>query len=285
VPELPEVESVRRQLAPALTGRRIVGAWWDAHPHARQSRVADAIGGTITAVNRRGKYLLCPLRFTGALKRELILHLGMSGALRVTGSHDDTSEQDPYDRAWLALDNHSTLRFRDPRRFGRISVVDAGDYAAASPTLAALGPEPLGTFDVAAFCAQVATMGTSIKAALLQQRIVAGVGNIYADEALWRARIHPLTRAISPQRARVLIDELRAVLSAAIEREGTTFRNYQMLNGQSGRYAAYLQVYGKHGQPCMRCGTRLERLTVAQRGTTFCPQCQPHPMSDTVTPT
>ncbi len=284
VPELPEVESVRRQLAPALAQRRVTQAWWDGHPHARQSDVADAIGGRVVAVNRRGKFLLCPLQFAEQPDRELILHLGMSGALRIAGPYNDPTQRDPYDRAWLAFDDGTTLRFRDPRRFGRISVVEPGAYATASPTLASLGPEPLDTIDIDAFCTRVAALRTSIKAALLNQRLVAGVGNIYADEALWRAQIHPLERTIAPDRARRLLDAIRAVLRAAIEREGTTFRDYQLVNGQSGRYVTFLEVYGKHGQPCVRCGTMLERLTVAQRGTTVCPRCQPHPMPDDVTP-
>ncbi|MFP4312054.1 MAG: zinc finger domain-containing protein, partial [Nitriliruptoraceae bacterium] len=175
----------------------------------------------------------------------------------------------------LTLDDGSILRFRDPRRFGRLSVVTAGRYAGVVPTLAVLGPEPLSAaFRVDAFAAALAATRAPVKARLLDQRLVAGVGNIYADEALWRARIHPRSRRVGPQRAAVLHAAIVAVLRAAVEREGTTFRDYEMVNGRSGRYASELDVYGKHGQPCRRCGSILRRDVVAQRGTTYCPRCQ-----------
>jgi formamidopyrimidine-DNA glycosylase len=277
VPELPEVESVRRQLVPVLTGRRIEHVWWDASPHARFHAVADLAGRRIERVDRRGKFLLCPLE-GGPGPRELVLHLGMTGSLRWDPTAARPGDPDAglrHVRARLHLDDGSVLRFRDPRRFGRLSVVAPGDYAEVVPTLAVLGPEPLSpAFGVAAFATALRATRAPVKARLLDQRLVAGIGNIYADEALWRARIHPASRRVGPERAARLHAAIVEVLAAAVEREGTTFRDYEMVNGQSGRYATQLAVYGKQGLPCRRCGTILRRSVVAQRGTTSCPRCQ-----------
>jgi formamidopyrimidine-DNA glycosylase len=270
VPELPEVESVRRQLDPRLAGRTVVAAWWDPHPEQRFSDVDRVVGCRIEAVTRRGKYLLCPLwspAASGAADRELVLHLGMTGSFRF--DHDDA-----YTRARFDLDDGHVLVFRDPRRFGRVSVVDAGDHTAI-PTLAALGPEPLSdAFDVERFAEALRASRAPVKALLLAQRVVAGVGNIYADEALWRARIHPASRRVGRARAHDLHTAIRDVLRESIEREGTTFRDYQMVNGESGRNAAFLDAYGQAGRPCPRCGTAMRRTVIAQRGTTYCPGCQ-----------
>ena len=281
MPELPEVESVRKQLEPALVTRTIIDVWWDRHPHARFHDVDRASGSSVTAVRRRGKFLIIAL--VGPTDPwEMLLHLGMSGALRITPSGDrrdvDTTDQpdhNPHDRAWFALDNGRVLRFRDPRRFGRVSIVSPGAYRQVAPTLATLGPEPLtDDFNVHTFASALQRTRAPIKAILLGQRIVAGLGNIYVDEALWRASIHPASRRVGPTRAARLHTTIRDVLSEAIAREGTTFRDYQMLNGQSGRFATQLAVYGKSGLPCQRCGAVLQRTIIAQRGTTFCPKCQ-----------
>ena len=277
VPELPEVESVRRQLAPELTGRRIVRAWRDPHPEQRFSHVELAEGRTVLAVGRRGKYLVCPLDDD----LELVMHLGMTGSFRFVPSGAPDRPSEPlhedlaaYGRARLELDDGRELVFRDPRRFGRVSVVEAGDYAAI-PTLRQLGPEPLSdAFDGDAFADALARTDATVKAALLGQRLVAGVGNIYADEALWRAGIHPASRRVGRTRALRLRDAIRDVLADAVEREGTTFRDYQMVNGESGRNADFLDAYGQEGRPCRRCGTALRRTVIAQRGTTYCPRCQ-----------
>jgi formamidopyrimidine-DNA glycosylase len=278
VPELPEVESVRRQLAPELVGRQVLAAWSDPWPGTRLSDVDRAVGHHICAVERRGKFLLLPLSAGAATPLELVLHLGMSGSLRVVASPSPGQDPDggiSHVRVRLHLDDRRTLLFRDPRRFGRASVVPAGDYAGRIPTLATLGPEPLSdAFDPVRFAAALATTRAPVKARLLDQRLVAGVGNIYADEALWRARIHPASRRVGRVRAFALHAAIRAVLAAAIEREGTTFRDYQMVNGASGRYAAELTAYGQAGRPCGRCRTPLRRTVIAQRGTTYCPRCQ-----------
>ena len=268
MPELPEVESVLRQLRPRLRGRRIVRV--TATPQARFDRLDDAAGHRIGDLRRRGKYLLATLEAPPD-PRELVLHLGMTGALRLRG--DDGWEPDAYVRATFELDE-GVLDFRDVRRFGRLSVVTEGDYRGIG-TLETLGPEPLSSgFTPEAFHEALARSRQPIKVQLLGQRVVAGVGNIYADEALWLSRIDPRARRLGVERSHRLWASLRHVLAEAVEREGTTFRDYQMVNGQSGRNAEYLSAYGQHGTPCRRCRTTLRRIVVGGRGSTYCPGCQ-----------
>lgn len=269
MPELPEVESVRRQVLSHLRGRTITAVVRDPYPSARIYGLNDAVDLTIDTVSRRGKYLLLPLRdpVTNQCKRELIMHLGMTGVL----GFDPTKN---HVRVIFTLDNHAELTFCDPRRFGRVCVIAAGDYRSI-PTLHALGPEPLDEyFTPALFAASLRACNAPVKAALLNQRVVAGVGNIYADEALWAANIHPAARRVGTSRATRLHGELIRILTCAVEREGTTFRNYQLVNGASGRFASSLNVYGKHGASCPRCATPFRKTVIAQRGTTFCPVCQ-----------
>lgn len=265
MPELPEVESVRRQLRPRLVGRRVQGV--ASTPQARMGPLEAAVGRRIREVGRRGKYLLVDLDGT----HELVVNLGMTGSLRLRGQ--DGWQPDAYVRATLTLDD-AELDFRDVRRFGRLGVVAAGDHASI-PMLAQLGPEPLSDdFDVAGFAGELARTRMAVKPFLLSQRAVAGVGNIYADEALWAARINPKARRVGRDRAARLHGAIRRVLADAIEREGTTFRDYQMVNGQSGGFAGCLAVYGRGGRPCPRCGHELRKAVVGQRGTTYCPRCQ-----------
>jgi formamidopyrimidine-DNA glycosylase len=267
MPELPEVESVRRQLDPQLTGRRIEDVWYDPIPSIpRQFHQVDLLPGRkIHSVGRRGKFLIAPLD----AGLELVLHLGMTGAFRF-------DVDDAHVRARLYLDDGRTLMFRDVRRFGRMAVVEAGVYDAI-PTLAMLGPEPLGDeFEPEVFAWELARTRAPIKPFLLTQRAVAGVGNIYADESLWLARIHPASRRVGRSRAFLLRDAIREVLVAAIEREGTTFRDYRMVDGEAGRNASFLIAYGQAGRPCPRCGTPLRKIVLAGRGTTYCPRCQRH---------
>jgi formamidopyrimidine-DNA glycosylase len=273
MPELPEVESVRRQLQPRLAGRAIRAV--RAAPQRRFLDVGAAAGGRIVGVGRRGKYLVVPLERPGRGPVDLVMHLGMTGSFRFRGDLWDQRpwQGDAYVRATFELDD-GTLDFRDVRRFGRLAIVPAGAYGAI-PTLAVLGPEPLGPdFTPASLQAGLAATRAPVKPFLLSQRPVAGVGNIYADEALWRARIHPRSRAVGPVRARRLWGAIRDVLAEAIEREGTTFRDYQMVNGESGRNAPFLAVYGRSGLPCQRCGALLRRTVIGGRGTTFCGRCQ-----------
>ena len=266
MPELPEVESVRRQLDPALAGRTVVEVWAGPIPSIpRQFAGLDRLAGrTIARVSRRGKFLIAPLDHD----LELIMHLGMTGQLGFD------RREDPYVRARLQLDDARTLTFRDVRRFGRMAVVDAGDYEAI-PTLALLGPEPLSDeFDVHAFAAALARTKAPVKPFLMSQRAVAGVGNIYADEALWLARIHPASRRVGRERAARLHRAVREVLASAVEREGTTFRDYLKVDGEPGRNASFLIAYGRVGMPCPRCATPLKKIVLGGRGTTFCPRCQ-----------
>ena len=240
-------------------------AWWDPIPAMpRQFHdVGLVIGRKVHSVGRRGKFLIAPLDHG----LELILHLGMTGAFRF--DHDD-----PWVRARLWLDDGRVLAFTDPRRFGRMAVVEAGDYSSL-PTLSTLGPEPLSDdFDVATFVADLARTTAPVKPYLLSQRPVAGVGNIYADEALWMARIHPASRRVGPRRAALLHEAIRDVLASSIEREGTTFRDFQMVTGESGRNASFLIAYGQAGRPCPRCATPLKKVVLGGRGTTYCPRCQ-----------
>ena len=278
MPELPEVESVRRQLAPRIVGRTVLDTERDPYPARRLGDIRRAVGGTVTGVGRRGKFLLLPLAGAEpAHPSELVIHLGMSGILRILDADDPEGLIAPtaHVRVRFTLDDGSVLVMRDARRFGRVTVVGPGDHAAAAPALASLGPEPLSdAFDVDGFARGLATSRASVKARLLDQRLVAGVGNIYADESLWRARIHPDARRVGRERAARLHTAVREVLAAAVEREGTSFRDYRLVNGQSGRYLTELDVYGRAGQPCRRCGTTLRASVVAQRGTTHCPRCQ-----------
>ena len=265
MPELPEVESVRRQLDPELSGRSVTDVWVDPIPTVPREfhDVERALGRRIKSVGRRGKFLIAPL--DGDL--ELIMHLGMTGAFRF-------DFDDPYVRATLMLDDGRTLAFKDVRRFGRMAVVDAGIYDAI-PTLAMLGPEPLSDeFDPEVFAWELRRTTSPVKPFLLSQRPVAGVGNIYADEALWQARIHPASRKVGRARALELHAAIRRILEDAISREGTTFRDYQMVNGASGRNASYLVAYGQQGKPCPRCTTPMRKIVLGGRGTTYCPRCQ-----------
>ena len=278
MPELPEVESVRRQLVPLITGRTIAAAERDPYPARRIGEIDRAVGGTIGEVQRRGKFLLLPLAGAGpAHPSELVIHLGMSGILRVLPADDAEGlvASATHVRVRLLLDDGRALVLRDARRFGRVTVVDPGDHASAAPALATLGPEPLSDdFTVDGLVRGLAASRASVKSRLLDQRLLAGVGNIYADESLWRAGIHPDARRVGRIRAERLHAAVRDVLAAAVEREGTSFRDYRLVNGQSGRYLTELDVYGRAGLPCRRCGTTLRGTVIAQRGTTFCPSCQ-----------
>ncbi|MEA2509635.1 MAG: formamidopyrimidine-DNA glycosylase [Actinomycetota bacterium] len=265
MPELPEVESVRRQLHPQLAGRTVREVWSDPLPSVpREFHDLERLTGRrIGSVGRRGKFLIAPLD----ADLELVMHLGMTGAFRF-------DLDDPYVRARAWLDDGRALAFRDPRRFGRMAVVTAGDYSSL-PTLRLLGPEPLSEdFDQAAFARFLSRTRAPIKPVLLSQRAVAGVGNIYADEALWVAKINPLSRRVGPHRARLLHAAIREVLVAAIEREGTTFRDFQMVDGTAGRNGSFLIAYGQVGRPCPRCSTPLRKIVLGGRGTTYCPRCQ-----------
>jgi len=270
VPELPEVETIRAQLAPRLEGRTLTRVEiLDprlTRPYDLFEVAEELEGDTVVAVERRGKYLL--LRLESGLG--LLVHLRMTGSFGfVPVSHE---------RAVLELDDGSRLVYRDVRRFGTWLVLEDAELA---PYLATKnGPEPLGSrFSARWLATQLARRKAPLKAVLLDQRVVAGLGNIYADEALWRARLNPLRAAndlVTEEVAR-LTRAIRAALRAGIDRQGSTLRDYAAPDGASGSMQEEFRVYGRDGEPCRRCGTTISKTRVGGRGTWFCPRCQPLP--------
>jgi formamidopyrimidine-DNA glycosylase len=195
----------------------------------------------------------------------------MTGHLHPRSPGADPS---PYNRAWWTLDDGTVLDFDDTRRFGRIAVVPAGDHRTL-PTLHHLGPEPFDdAFTELGLWTALRASTARVKTQLLGQRVVAGVGNIYADEALWDAGIEPGLRRITKPQAARLHGALRRALAAGIEHGGTTFRDYRAVDGEPGRNQDRLACYGRAGQPCLRCGTELRRRVIDGRSTTWCPACQ-----------
>jgi formamidopyrimidine-DNA glycosylase len=274
VPELPEVETVRTTLEPALVGRQFERVEI-ADPRVTRPVDPDEIarelqGEVVDAVERRGKYLV--FRFRSG--RVLLIHLRMTGSLRHT--RDGTLEDDPYRRAVVSLDDGSDITYRDVRRFGTWLLLEPEEEA--QYLLRRLGEEPLGDrFTTAVLAARLRGRRAPIKAALLDQRAAAGLGNIYADEALWRARIHPLRPAgsLEAHELRRLHRSIRDALRAGIARQGTTLRDYRTPNGEVGSMQDELRVYGREGEPCPRCGTAITKTRAGGRGTWFCPRCQP----------
>ncbi len=194
----------------------------------------------------------------------------MTGGLSVPPRLPD----DSHVRAWWSLDTGGFLVFRDVRRLGRVAVVEAGDHAGL-PTLHHLGPEPFDpALDGRRFHALLAASRRRVKTSLLSQRPIAGVGNIYADESLWRARINPSARRVGPGRAADLLAAIRDVLTEALDNGGTTLRDYRTPDGAAGRNRPRLTCYGRSGQPCTACGTMLVSKQLDQRTTTWCPSCQ-----------
>jgi formamidopyrimidine-DNA glycosylase len=271
MPELPEVEYVARQLRGELVGRRIerVEVSWPriVAGMAPEELAARVAGRMVTGIGRRGKYLLIALE--GG--ETLIVHRRMSGNLTLA----PLDAADPYVRAAFALDDGRRLLYSDPRKFGRITLAADADLPRV---FAALGPEPLDdeAFTAAALAARLAGTKRPIKAALLDQGIVAGLGNIYADEALFRARIHPLRPAdsLTPSELAALREAIQAVLLVGIAHGGTTFGRHRDVYNEAGTNLEHLLAYRKTGQPCPRCGTPIARIVVAQRGTHYCPHCQ-----------
>ena len=267
MPELPEVETVRSSLEPLLTGRTF------AQVEIRDGRLtrpldpvvvaAELQGERVSAVERRGKYLL--LRLESG--RTLVVHLRMTGSFR--------GEETPHTRAVITLDDDTRIVYRDVRRFGTWLLLEPGvldEYLAAK-----LGAEPLGRgFGPRALAAALEGRRAPIKAALLDQRTVAGLGNIYVDEALWRARVHPLrpARELDADEVRAVHRGIRAALRMGIARQGATLRDYAQPDGRRGGMQHEFKVYGRGGEPCDRCGTPIEKTRAGGRGTWFCPSCQ-----------
>ena len=273
MPELPEVETVRARLKPLLAERRLEHV--DildprlTQPLEPAAVAAELEGERIAAVTRRGKYLV--VRFESG--RVLLIHLRMTGSLQhaPAGKLGD----DPYRRAVVKLDDGSDVAYRDVRRFGTWLLLEPDELAPYVD--ARLGGEPLSaSFTANALAARLAGRRAPTKAALLDQRTVAGLGNIYVDEALWYARVHPLTpaRALDADDVRALHRGIRRSLKAGIERQGATLRDYRTPDGRAGRMQHEFKVYGRAGEPCERCGTPIDKIRVGGRGTWYCPACQ-----------
>lgn len=299
MPELPEVETVRRSLSPRLIGSTIeelqvrsadVIGWPELEGFRRQ-----LVGNRFVAAGRRGKYLLLQLSH-----HVLVVHLRMTGRLVLV---DEDTPEFPHTHVIMNLDGRRQLRFSDVRRFGRLYLypteslpvgllrdsgltvpVTGGVHHAANSRplgttgLFQLGPEPLGPeFSADYLAGRLTGRRAPIKAILLDQRIVAGLGNIYVDEALFRARIHPATPAgnLSEEQVEALCVAVKDVLKAAIAAGGTTFSDYRDGRGATGKFQEQLRVFARGGAPCHRCGTAVVKTRLAGRGTHFCPQCQP----------
>jgi formamidopyrimidine-DNA glycosylase len=274
VPELPEVETVRRRLEPLLVGRRFERvSILDprlVRPFEPEPVAAELAGERVAAVDRRGKYLI--FRFESG--RVLLIHLRMTGSLR----HARGGElgDDPHRRAVVTLDDGSDVAYRDVRRFGTWLLLEPGEDVAYLGER--LGGEPLdAAFTPAALGRRLRGRRAPLKAALLDQRSLAGMGNIYVDEALWRSRLHPLRVAgsLDANETRRLHRAVRAALEAGIARQGASLRDYATPDGGRGRMQLEFTVYGREGEACDRCGTPIGKTRVAGRGTWYCPSCQP----------
>jgi len=273
MPELPEVETVRRSLARRIVGRAVTGCI------VRETRFRTPIDRAalqvalrdrrVVGVERRSKYLLIAL----AGEDVLVLHLGMSGRLDLVRRGTSLL---PHTHVQLELDGGDELRFSDPRRFGMLFVTSRASLP-AHPRFADLGIEPFDrgfTADYLLGCAR--TSRRPVKNFLMDARVVVGVGNIYASEALHRARVRPSTsvRRLSPQRMRSVHAAVRAVLAAAVRAGGTTLQDFRDTDGHAGRFRVRLRVYDRDGEACRRCGRTIRRIVQAGRSTFYCPGCQ-----------
>ncbi len=288
MPELPEVETVRRGLASLLPGKKILSVESNhekSFPNAKNDVDAFLIGAKISAVRRRAKVLLIDLDS----EYTLLIHLKMTGqlvfrsndhALQFGAGHPSDSLvgrlPDKSTRVTLDLED-SRLFFNDQRKFGWMRLVPSIEVPNID-FMKKLGPEPLADdFTPKDFVLRLRTkQGSIIKAALLDQTVIAGVGNIYADESLFAAKIHPSTRVrdVSDQKLSMLFKELKKILLLSIEKGGSTDKNYVDAEGKRGSYLIFAKVFRKNGQPCPTCGTILEKIRVAGRGTHICPHCQ-----------
>jgi formamidopyrimidine-DNA glycosylase len=279
VPELPEVETVRQGLAKWVAGRTIAAAEVH-HPRAIRRHLpgdmhfaAVLAGRTILDVSRRGKYLWMPLDSGDAI----LGHLGMSGQLLMQPA--DAPDETHLRVRITFTDGGPELRFVDQRTFGGLSVSEGG--AELPPEIAHIARDPMDPlFDDEAFVAALRRKHTEVKRALLDQTLISGVGNIYADEALWRARLHGAraTDALTRPAVRRLLGHVRDVLSEAIGAGGTSFDAlYVNVNGQSGYFDRRLNAYGREGEPCRRCGAPIRREQFMNRSSFSCPRCQPRP--------
>jgi formamidopyrimidine-DNA glycosylase len=278
MPELPEVETVRRGLLPVMQGDRIARAEvnrpdlrWPLPPGMAERLT----GATVTALRRRSKYLLADL----SSGETLLWHLGMSGRVLVSGAvtgafHHDHPAPQRHDHVVLHMGRGARITFNDARRFGAMDLFPTGG---THPLLAGLGPEPLGNgFSESHLAARLRGRLTPVKAALLDQTVVAGLGNIYAAEALFRAGISPrrLAGNLGPRRIARLVPAIRDTLTEAIAAGGSSLRDHRQTNGELGYFQHAFRVYGREGAPCPACGTSVARIVQSGRSSFFCPRCQ-----------
>ena len=272
MPEMPEVETVRRTLLPLIKGKTIkeVTVWYpkiitgDAKEFKQQ-----LVGKKITTIDRYAKYLL--IRLSGNLT--VVSHLRMEGKYRLVKIN---TKKDKHDHVQIVFSDNSALRYNDVRKFGRMQLIKTGTEKEKTG-ISKLGAEPnSATFTVSYLQNGLARKKKNIKNTLLDQSVVAGLGNIYVDEVLWETKIHPLSQAntIPAERVAQLHDNINSLIELAIAERGTTIHTYLDANGKTGGFQKMLQVYGHKGEPCVRCGTPLEKIKVNGRGTTFCPKCQ-----------
>ena len=275
MPELPEVETVLQGLQKRASGRRI-SAVEVRHPSviigSPEQFAAELEGRTIVSVRRKGKVLTLELEAENAPPRYLLVRLGMTGQFTVSSRATPFS---PHTHVLLALGESEELRFRDVRRFGRLRSCTLEEAQAA---LDRLGPDAQEVTEEQFLAALRARCG-AIKSWLMNQQLLAGLGNIYADESLFVAGIHPLAQPgrVSAPEARRLFRAVRKVLDHAVKLQGTSFRDYIDIEGRPGNYAPRLRVYQRTGRPCYRCGRPIQRIVIAGRSSHFCPRCQPRP--------
>ena len=278
MPELPEVETIVRGLRPTLRGRAITAVWGSGFA-LRLARAVDlrglrrvSVGRVVTDVRRRGKYIALATAAAGRGAADgsgICIHLGMTGRLRVQPA---SAARAPHTHVVFTLDHGDELRFVDARRFGWVA---PGAPLGALPVLAALGPDPLSELDADGLARALDRVRAPIKAFLLDQTRVAGLGNIYVCEALFGAGIHPTTPAgRARRRAAALFAAIRATLEGGIARRGTTLRDYVDADGFAGDNASALRVYGRAGEACLTCGTAIRRRVDSARSTFYCPSCQ-----------
>lgn len=286
MPELPEVETIRIGLSKLLPSLVIADVWHDwqkSFPNAPADVARFMVNAKITAVRRRAKVLIIEL----SSNYSLVIHLKMTGQLVYRGrvgfgaGHPSGSLigqlPDKSTRVVIEFRDGSKLFFNDQRKFGWMRLLPSPEVPEID-FMKKVGPEPLeDDFTAADFIKRLLSRRNSpIKAVLLDQTVIAGVGNIYADEALWAARIHPLAAVKNISRVKLvaLYKELREVLALSIKKGGSTDRNYVDASGQKGSYLSFAQVFRRQGQPCPRCGTKIEKIRAASRGTHLCPRCQ-----------
>ncbi len=271
MPELPEVETTRRGVEPHVAGkavREVIVRHRGLRLPVSES-LDSIVGDRFTTVRRRAKYLIFDLEATGCL----LVHLGMSGSLRLV---DPATDFKKHDHIALALDSGKQLRFHDPRRFGIFLHLPADDPL-GHPLLKNLGPEPLEeAFTTKHLAAACLSRSCAIKLAIMDPKVVVGVGNIYASEALFRAGIRPATvaRKVSKPRLAKLVGSIRQVLTESIEQGGTTLRDFLNSDGEPGYFRQRLFVYERKGEPCRVCGTPIQHAVMGQRSTYWCPKCQ-----------